>query len=90
MKGIYLLGFMMFFGIVIMIYSSYRMMNVLEERKLTTPSNSQVESSTNPSVLITDPDVQPYLTGSFAGLVLFIVGAIGGIIVIVKAFTRRF
>jgi hypothetical protein len=89
MKGIYLLGCMMFLGLVIMIYSSYRMMNILEVRKVTT-SSPQAENPAGPSIMITDPDIQPYLTGSFAGLGLFMVGAIGGVIAIVKAFTRRF
>lgn len=89
MKGIYWLGFMMFLGLVIMTYSSYRMTNILQERNLMAPQAKQHDPQQAP-IMITDPDIQPYLTGSFVGAALFMVGAIGGVIAILKAFTRRF
>jgi hypothetical protein len=90
MKGIYVLAFMMFLGLVITIYSSYRMMNIVEERKFAVPGGVQSKNPETPPIMITDPELQPYLTGSFFGMALFFVGAIGGLIAIVKAFTRRF
>jgi hypothetical protein len=89
MKGIYWLGFIMFLGLVIMTYSSFRITNILQERNLMAPQSKQQSPQVAP-IMITDPDIQPYLTGSFVGAGLFMVGAIGGVIAIVKAFTRRF
>ena len=75
-----------------MAYSSHRMMNILQERNLTSPAGAQSRQQDPqiPSIMVADPDIQPYLTGSFFGAALFMVGAIGGVIAIVKAYTRRF
>ncbi|MCI0416456.1 hypothetical protein L0222_27095 [bacterium] len=92
MKGVYLLALMMFFGLLLMFYSSYRVVNILEERNISVPSNpaSKGQKTVVPTILITDPEIGPYITGSFVGAALFIVGAIGGLIAVVKTFTRRF
>jgi len=84
MRGIYVFAIMMFLGLFIMFYSQYRVMNIVSQR------NVASQKSEYPALGVADPEVMPYVTGSFVGLGLFVVGAIGGVIVVVKTFTRRF
>jgi hypothetical protein len=84
MKGIYIFAIMMFLGLFIMFYSQYRVMNIVGQRNITS------QKSEYPALGVADPEVMPYVTGSFVGLGMFVVGAIGGVIVVVKTFTRRF
>jgi hypothetical protein len=84
MKGIYIFAIMMFLGLFIMFYSQYRVMNIVGQRNITS------QKTEYPALGVTDPEVMPYVTGSFVGLGMFVVGAIGGVIVVVKTFTRRF
>jgi hypothetical protein len=84
MKGIYIFAIMMFLGLFIMFYSQYRVMNIVGQRNVT------AQKSEYPALGVTDPEIMPYVTGSFVGLGMFVVGAIGGVIVMVKTLTRRF
>jgi hypothetical protein len=84
MKGIYVLAIVMFLGLFIMFYSQYRAMDIVGHRNVT------AQKAEYPSLGAADPEVMPYITGSFVGLALFVIGAVGGIIVVVKTFTRRF
>ncbi len=90
MRGVYILAIIMFLGLFVMFYSQYRVMNIVEQRNVTAPSGSKSPKSEYPSLGIADPEVMPYLTSSFVGLALFVIGAVGGVIVVVKTFTRRF
>jgi hypothetical protein len=90
MKGIYILAILMFFGLILMFYSQYQVMNIVGERNIKAPAGAKSPKNDLPPVMITDPDVMPYITGSFVGLALFVVGAVGGLIVAIKTFTRRF
>jgi hypothetical protein len=84
MKGIYLLAIVMFLGLFIMFYSQYRVMDIVGQR------NVPGHKTEYPALGVTDPEIMPYITGSFVGLAMFVIGAVGGIIVVVKTFTRRF
>jgi hypothetical protein len=84
MKGIYIFAIMMFLGLFIMFYSQYRVMNIVGQHNVTS------QKAEYPSLGVADPEVMPYVTGSFVGLALFVIGAVGGIIVVVKTFTHRF
>ena len=84
MKGVYFLAIIMFLGLFIMFYSQYRVMDIVGQR------NVHAQKSEYPSLGVADPEIMPYVTGSFVGLALFVIGAVGGIIVVVKQFTRRF
>lgn len=90
MKGVYILAIIMFLGLFVMFYSQYRVMNIVGQRNVTAPAGANSPKSGYPSLGIADPEVMPYITGSFVGLALFVVGAVGGVIVVVKTFTRRF
>lgn len=90
MKGIYLLAIMMFLGLFVMFYSQYRVMNIVGQRNVTAPSGANTPKGEYPSLGVADPEIMPYITGSFVGLALFVIGAVGGVIVVVKTFTRRF
>jgi hypothetical protein len=86
MKGIYIFAIMMFLGLFIMFYSQYRVMDIVGQRNASGVSHK----TEYPSLGVADPEIMPYVTGSFAGLALFVIGAVGGVIVMVKTFTRRF
>lgn len=88
MKGIYILAIVMFLGLIIMFYSQYRVMDIVGQRNVSTGVNPH--KTEYPALGVADPEIMPYLTGSFVGLALFVIGAVGGIIVVVKTFTRRF
>jgi hypothetical protein len=90
MKGVYILAIIMFLGLFVMFYSQYRVMNIVGQRNVTAPAGENSPKREYPSIGIADPEVMPYITGSFVGLALFVVGAVGGVIVVVKTFTRRF
>lgn len=90
MKGIYVFAIMMFLGLCLMFYSQYRVMNIVGQRNTSAPADAVSPKNDFPIVMINDPEIMPYISGSFVGLVLFIVGAVGGLIAVVKTFTRRF
>jgi hypothetical protein len=90
MKGIYVLAIIMFLGLCLMFYSQYRVMNIVEQRNVTIPKDANSPKSEFPSLGVMDPEIMPYITGSFVGLGLFVIGAVGGLIVAIKTFTRRF
>jgi hypothetical protein len=75
----------MFLGLFLMFYSQYRVMDIVGHRNV-----SGSHKTDFPSLGIADPEIMPYITGSFVGLALFVIGAVGGLIVVVKTFTRRF
>ena len=76
----------MFAGLVMMTVSSYKVMSVVKESAPASPSRGPVNSPAN-SV---NQDVLPYVTLSYLGLALFIIGAVGAIFAAFKAMTHRF
>jgi hypothetical protein len=90
MKGIYVFATMMFLGLALMFFSQYRVMDIVQQRNASVHGSANLPKDEVPSLGIADPEITPYMMGSFAGLGFFVIGAIGGVIVVVKNFTRRF
>lgn len=75
MRGLYIYGAMMVSGVLIMLFSSYRILNVLDAAK----SGFGTQH----------PGLQSYVMVSYCGVGLFLLGALGAIVMILKAMNRR-
>lgn len=81
---LYFLILAMFLGLGLMIWSSYKAITVAQQND-TVPVRAP---GTAPAV--SNPEVSRYVSLSYFGLVLFIVGAVGGIFAVVKVLVHRF
>lgn len=87
MKSLYLLAAIMFTGLLMMTVSSYKVISVVKDSpEAASPAGAHGKSPA-PAV---NPDVLPYVTLSYVGLTLFLVGAVGAIIAAFRAMTNRF
>ena len=90
MKLLYILAAIMFAGILLMTVASLKVFstvkateqaNRFKHRNPNRPKVSQVEKH---------PEVLPYVTMSYLGLVLFLCGGVGAMFAAFKAMTQRF
>lgn len=85
--ALYFLSLMMFLGLGVMIWSSYKAIDVVQE------NGAQIQPSapgSNGAPRTPNPEVSRYMTLSYVGLTMFLVGAVGGIIAAVKVMVHRF
>lgn len=87
MKLLYLLATVMFAGLFLMAVSSYKVMSVVKE---SAPAAPVAPSAGKSSSVTVSPDALPYVTLSYLGLALFLIGAVGAILAAFRAMTHRF
>jgi hypothetical protein len=86
-SALYFLSLMMFLGLGVMIWSSYKAVTVVQE------SGGQLQNAGQGNANgshISNPEVSRYVTVSYVGLGMFLLGALGGIIAAVKVMVHRF
>lgn len=77
MRALYLYGTMMVTGVLLMLASSYKILNVLEEAK---SSGAKVAAQSG---------VQVYVLISYIGVGMFVLGALCAVIVVLRSINRR-
>lgn len=87
MKSLYLLAAIMFAGLLMMTVSSYKVVSLV---KANAAESSPAAGQGKAPAPATNPNILPYVTLSYLGLTLFIVGAVGAIIAAFRAMTHRF
>lgn len=80
------MALLMFGGLTLVIWSSYKAVNVLQ--------GDEMQSSPAPAgqapVRVANPELPRYVSFSYVGLGMFLVGAVGGILAAVKVMMHRF
>lgn len=82
---LYFLILAMFLGLGLMIWSSYKAITVAQQNDII-----PAHAPGGPIPAVSNPEVSRYVSLSYFGLTLFIVGAVGGIFAVVKVMVRRF
>lgn len=75
MKILYIMAAVMLIGALMMIVASHQILSGIEVSK-----EKQV---------VLRPDLKPYVAVSYLGITLFVVGAVGSLIVLLKSINRR-
>lgn len=77
MRALYLFGGLMVIGVGLMLASSYKILNVLDQAKL------------EGTKFVAQSGVQTYVTLSYVGVGMFLLGAVGAIIVMLRGMSRQ-
>jgi hypothetical protein len=77
MRALYLYGAMMVTGVLLMLASSYKVLNVLDEAK---SGGAKVAAQSG---------VQSYVLISYIGVGMFVLGALGAMVVVLRSMNRR-
>jgi hypothetical protein len=83
---LYLMAVLMFGGLALMVWSSYKAVAVLQDSELPSPP---VPAGQAP-VRISNPEIPRYVSFSYVGLGMFLIGAVGGIIAAVRVMVHRY
>lgn len=81
MKSIYLLALVMFAGLALLFYSSYHLVDAVQQNA----GHSAPKGGITPQ-----PELRPYVFASYTGITLFIIGGVGGLIAAFRAIAHRF
>lgn len=83
---LYFMAVLMFSGLALVIWSSYKAVTVLQDTEVQSPP---VPAGHTP-VRISNPEIPRYVSFSYVGLGMFLIGAVGGIIAAVRVMVYRY
>lgn len=77
MRALYVYGVMMVAGVLLMMFCSYQILDVLDAAK------------SHGGQIAEQPGVQSYVTISYIGVGLFLLGALGAIVMVLRVMNRK-